>query len=61
MNKFILIVAEDRDKLRRLREILSRAGYDLMTAKDRETAIEICKRVPVSLVLAEPQIFNISG
>jgi PleD family two-component response regulator len=47
----ILIIDEDTRELRKLREILAREGYDIMTATDRRTAEEISRKVPVSFVL----------
>ncbi len=52
MEKFLLIIDPETQELRRLREILTREGYNIMTATDKETAKQICERVPVHLVLA---------
>jgi PleD family two-component response regulator len=53
MHELILVVDSDTARLRKLREILGREGYNIMTATDRETAIQICRRIPVQLVLGE--------
>jgi PleD family two-component response regulator len=51
MHDLILVVDPDESRIRRLREILSREGYRIMTAMDRETALQICQSIPVQLVL----------
>jgi PleD family two-component response regulator len=51
MNELILVVDPDTAQLRKLREVLSREGFSIMTASDRATAIQICERIPVQFVL----------
>ena len=53
MQELILVVDPDTVRLRKLRELLSREGFGIMTASDRETAMQICHRIPVQLVLGE--------
>jgi PleD family two-component response regulator len=53
MHELILVVDPDTTHLRKLREILSREGFNIMTATDRSTAIQICKKIPVQLVLGK--------
>lgn len=53
MHELILVVDPDTVRLRNLRELLSREGFGIMTATDRETAMQICRRIPVQLVLGE--------
>ena len=53
MHELILVVDPDTIQLRKLREILSREGFSIMTATNRETAMQICRRIPVQLVLGE--------
>jgi PleD family two-component response regulator len=53
MNELVLVVDPDTVRLRKLRELLSREGFSIMTATDRETAMQICRRIPVQLVLGE--------
>ncbi|MEK9136654.1 MAG: hypothetical protein AAB393_05980 [Bacteroidota bacterium] len=53
MENYLLIIDPDTQELRGLREILTREGYNIMTATDKETAIQICESVPVNLVLAQ--------
>ncbi|RMH65598.1 MAG: response regulator [Calditrichaeota bacterium] len=52
MQQHILIIDDDTSELRRLREILSRAGYSIMTASDPATAQKICNTLPVSFILS---------
>lgn len=53
MHELILVVDPDTARLRKLRELLSREGFGIMTATDRETAVQICKQIPVQLVLGD--------
>ncbi len=61
MQKHILIVDNDTEELRRLREILSREGYNIMTAMDRETALRICKKVTVSFILSSTDFLSLKS
>lgn len=58
MTEHILIIDGDLQELRRLREILAREGYNIMTASDDKTAQEICARLPVKLVIAEAKLLG---
>lgn len=58
MTKYLLVIDKDTEELRRLREVLSREGYNIMTASDLETAAQICERVPVSLVLGDSSLLS---
>lgn len=53
MHKHILIIDDDTQELRKLREILTREGYDIMTATDKETAYHISEKVSINFVLAK--------
>ena len=53
MDKHILVIDSDTKELRRLREVLTKEGFSIMTATDKKTAMEICQRIPISFVLAE--------
>jgi len=61
MENYLLIIDPDTQELRRLREILTREGYSIMTATDKETAKQICERVPVHLVLASASTIGFDG
>lgn len=52
MDHHILIIDDNTQELRKLREILTREGYNIMTATDYSTAMQIYQNVPVRLVLA---------
>ncbi len=58
MTEHILIIDSDLQELRRLREILAREGYNIMTASDDKTAQEIYSRLPVKLVIAEATLLG---
>ena len=53
VEKHILVIDSDTKELHRLREVLTKEGFSIMTATDKETAKEICQRIPISFVLAE--------
>ncbi|TAK65381.1 MAG: response regulator [Bacteroidetes bacterium] len=53
MEHHILIIDDNTQELRKLREILTREGYNIMTATDYATAMQIYQRVPVKLILAK--------
>ena len=58
MDKHILVIDSDTAELRKLREILTREGYNIMTATDKETAVHICQRIPIKFVLAEASLLG---
>jgi PleD family two-component response regulator len=58
MTEHILIIDSDLQELRRLREILAREGYNIMTASDDKTAQELCARLPIKLVLADVKLLG---
>lgn len=60
MERHILIIDDDTLELRKLREILTREGYNIMTATDTKTALQISQKVPVSFVLAKASALNFS-
>jgi PleD family two-component response regulator len=61
MTEHILIIDSDLQELRRLREILAREGYNIMTASDDKTAQEICTRLPVKLVIADAKLLGFTS
>jgi PleD family two-component response regulator len=58
MSNYILVIDKNTEELRRLRELLSREGYNIMTASDLTTAIEICEKVSVSLILGDSSLLQ---
>jgi DNA-binding NtrC family response regulator len=51
MEQHILIVDDDTQELRKLRELLTRGGYNIMTATDVETAEKIMEKVSIGFLL----------
>lgn len=49
----ILIIDKDTTELRRLREILTREGYGVMTVIDNQTALQICEQIQIKFILGE--------
>lgn len=53
MKAQILVIDEDTYELRRLRELLTREGFNIITATDRKTALELSKRIKFKFVLGK--------
>ncbi len=53
MPENILIIDKNTIELRKLREVLTREGYGVMTAMDTDTAKQICKQIPIKFILGE--------
>jgi PleD family two-component response regulator len=53
MSENILIIEKNTIELRKLREMLTREGYSVMTATDSETAKQICKQIPIKFILGD--------
>jgi PleD family two-component response regulator len=58
MPSYVLVLNPDTTELRRLREMLSREGYSIMTATDTETAQHICRQIPVAMVLGDARMLG---
>lgn len=54
MTDHILIIDSNTAKLRRLREILYKEGFNIMTVTDRESALNICGKIKIEYVIANP-------
>ena len=61
MEKTILIIESDISELRKLREILSREGFNIMTATNRKMAEYICERIPINYILSDSSGLNLKG
>jgi PleD family two-component response regulator len=57
-NDLILVVDSDTAQLRKLREILTREGFSIMTATDKTTALQICAKIPVQFVLGDTTLLG---
>ncbi len=53
MQENILIIDNNTIELRKLREVLTREGYGVMTATDSAMAKQICEQIPVKFILGE--------
>lgn len=53
MQDNILIIENDTIELRKLRELLTREGFGVMTATDSSTARQICEQISVKYILGE--------
>lgn len=55
MNEHILIIESDTYALKKLRELLSREGFNIMTVTNRESALNICEKIKIDYVIANPK------
>ncbi len=51
MEQKIIVVDDNTVSLRKLREILTKEGYSVMTAMNQKTADEICTQIKVDYML----------
>ena len=58
MSRFVLIIDTNTEELRKLREILTREGYNIMTASDWETARQLSEKVNIELVLCQSSLMG---
>jgi PleD family two-component response regulator len=54
MNDHILIIESNTTKLRKLREILSKEGFNIITVTEKESALNICSKIQIEYVIANP-------
>ncbi len=57
-NDLVLVVDSHAENLRKLREVLAREGFNIMTAMDKKTALHICARIPVQFVLGDTSLLG---
>lgn len=60
MEQHILIIDDDTQELRKLRELLTRGGYSIMTATDMETADRIMEKISVGFILVKASMRKIA-
>ncbi|MCF8265121.1 MAG: hypothetical protein K9I99_11540 [Melioribacteraceae bacterium] len=58
MKPTILIIDENTFELLRLRKILSKEGYNIMTATNHETAKNICDKMNVDYVVGTKRFWE---
>lgn len=61
MKNQILVIDEDTYELRRLREILTREGFNIITATDKNTALELSKHIKFSFVLGKAAVLGFNS
>jgi CheY-like chemotaxis protein len=59
MNDHILIIDSDKIILRRLRELLTSEGFSIMTVTDKKEALNLCKQLPIRLIIGAPSELGI--
>lgn len=60
MEKQILVIDNNSVELYKLRSILVKQGYNVLTAMDSQTAGELCANIHVDFVLAHTTILDIN-
>ena len=58
MSGFVLIIDSNTEELRKLREILTREGYNVMTALDWETARRLSEKIDIEFVLCQTSLMG---
>lgn len=54
----ILVLDEDAQNLRKLRELLTKEGFNLITAANKETAIELSRHIKFEYVLGNASLLG---
>jgi len=54
----ILINESNTVELRKIREIFSKEGFNIMTATDIVTAKDIIEKIPIKYIVSEASIYN---
>lgn len=55
MYEHVLIIESDISKLRKMRELLTKEGFKLITVTDKESGLNICRKIQVSYIIANPK------
>ncbi|MEW6195016.1 MAG: hypothetical protein AB1521_07670 [Bacteroidota bacterium] len=55
----ILIIESNTNELKKLREILSRQGFSIITVTDSESAINITSKLSIKYVIASTEVLDI--
>jgi len=61
MKDNILIIDSDKVILRKLRELLTREGFSIMTVTDKQEALNLCKQLPIRFIIGSPNELGITG
>ena len=57
----ILVLDEDTQELKRLREILTKEGFNIITATDKETADKLSKYIKFGYVVGRASLLGFSS
>lgn len=58
MKEHILIIDSNTIELRKLREILTREGFNIMTATDMATARDLITKIDIKYLISESSFLN---
>ena len=61
MSEQILIIDNNTSSLRKLREILSKEGYGIITVTDKISADNILKKMEINYVIGEVNLLGLSN
>jgi PleD family two-component response regulator len=61
MNGNILIIDSGKERLKKLRELLSKEGFSLITVTDKAAAESICEKMDIEYIIANPQSFELKS
>jgi len=58
LKEHILIIEPNTIELRKLREVFSQEGFNIMTATDIQTAKDIIEKINIKYVISDISTFN---
>lgn len=58
MKNSILVMDDDTKELKKLREILTREGFNIITVSDKETAAKLNRHIKFEFVLSKASILG---
>lgn len=58
MEEQILIIDSNTYSLKKLREILTKAGYNIMTVTNFESALSICSKIKIDYIIINQKDFE---
>lgn len=59
MNKSVLVIESNTLLLKKLREILSKEGFEVITVTNFELAVYLCNKINFEYILAKPELLGI--
>lgn len=58
LKEHILIIDSNTQELRKMRELLYKEGFNIMTASDLKTANDLIEKIEIKYVISESSVFS---